>query len=166
MLHVYIKRVVYTGQCVTQSTRRNENIEFEKKYESVRIMCTCTRERVLKFVHYTVVSYNCYIQVLISQIAEYARAVKSTTTLPRNLSLFLFPPFLCFYNLLLSILRRISLYISPFNILVRAPLGPRLKASVLSIFNMSINYQRVPLLFSYTFKWEIMLYVWFDIISY
>ena len=36
--------------------------EFEKKYtKSVRIMCTCTRERVLKFVHYTVVSYNCYI---------------------------------------------------------------------------------------------------------
>ena len=164
MLHVYIKRVVYTGQCVTQSTRRNENIEFEKKYESVRIMCTCTRERVLKFVHYTVVSYNCYIQVLsFANRRICTRREKHNHPTPKPLSLFLFPPFLCFYNLLLSILRRISLYISPFNILVRAPLGPRLKASVLSIFNMSINYQRVP--FSYTFKWEIMLYVWFDIIS-
>ena len=63
MLHVYIKRVVYTGQCVLHRVHDETRIsEFEKKYtKSVRIMCTCTRERVLKFVHYTVVSYNCYI---------------------------------------------------------------------------------------------------------
>ena len=126
-------------------------LNLKNNTKSVRIMCTCTRERVLKFVHYTVVSYNCYIQVLsFANRRICTRREKHNHPTPKPLSLFLFPPFLCFYNLLLSILRRISLYISPFNILVRAPLGPRLKASVLSIFNMSINYQRVPLLFSWT----------------
>lgn len=40
MLHVYIKRVVYTGQCVTQSTRRNENIlNLKKNIRKAFVLC-------------------------------------------------------------------------------------------------------------------------------
>ena len=61
-MYIYIKRVVYRAVCYTEYTTKREYLNLKKNiYESVRIMCTCTRERVLKFVHYTVVSYNCYI---------------------------------------------------------------------------------------------------------